>query len=110
MTKLQESGVPASLVSQGQDLYESPHLKAREFYRPAPFYLADRAKPAYEWESREGVASATPPKLSETPLDFGHYSNIGEDNDYVFKEILGMSDAEVDLFSTARSIFEEESR
>ena len=105
MTRLQESGVPASLVSQGQDLYESPHLKAREFFRPTPFYLADRGKPAYEWERREGVASATPPKLSETPLDFGHYSNIGEDNDYVFKEILGMSNAEVQRFTENESLF-----
>ena len=105
MTRLQESGVPASLVSQGKDLYEGPHLKAREFYRTTPFYLADRSKPAWEWEGMEGISSANPPKLSESPMDYGHYSNIGEDNDYVFKEILGMSDAEVQRLNENQSLF-----
>ena len=105
MTKLQEAGVPASLVSQGQDLYESPHLKAREFYQPTPFYLADRSKPAWEWEGGDGIAAGNPPKLSESPMEFGHYSNIGEDNDYVFKEILGMSQSELDRLTENRSLF-----
>ena len=29
-------------------------------------------------------------RLSGTPLEFGGYSNVGEDNDYVFGEILAM--------------------
>ena len=105
MTKLQEAGVPASVVSQGRDLYESPHLKAREFYQPTPFYLADRSKPAWEWEGGDGIAAGNPPKLSESPMEFGHYSNIGEDNDYVFKEILGMSDTEVQRLTEDQSLF-----
>ena len=36
MERLQREGVPASVVSQGDDLYASEHLKAREFYRPSP--------------------------------------------------------------------------
>ena len=105
MTLLQKAGVPASLVSQGKDLYESAHLKAREFYQPTPFYLADRDKPAYEWESGDSIAAANPPKLSESPMEFGHYSNIGEDNDYVFKELLGMSQAEVDRFTENQALY-----
>ncbi len=105
MARLQEAGVPASLVSQGEDLYESAHLKSREFFRPTPFYLADRDKPAHEWKSGEAIASANPPKLSVSPMDFGHYSNIGEDNDYVFKELLGMSDAEANRFTENQSLF-----
>ena len=105
MTCLQEAGVPASVVSQGQDLYESDHLKARGFYQPTPYYLADRGNPAYQWERLEGIAGANPPKMSETPMDFGHYSNIGEDNDYVFKEILGMSQVEVDRFTENQSLY-----
>ena len=105
MTQLQEAGVPASLVSQGQDLYESAHLKAREFYQPTLFYLAERDKPAYEWKAEEGIASANPPKLSESPMEFGHYSNIGEDNDYIFKELLGLSQAEVDRLTENQSLF-----
>ena len=29
-------------------------------------------------------------RLSETPAEFGHYSNVGEDNGYVFGEMLAM--------------------
>ena len=105
MVRLQEAGVPASLVSQGKDLYESEHLKSRDFFRTTPFYLADRARPAWEWEGGEGIASATPPKMSESPLDFGHYSNVGGDNDYVFKEILGMSQKEMDRLTENQSLF-----
>ena len=105
MAGLQEAGVSASLVSQGKDLYEGEHLKSRDFFRTTPFYLADRARPAWEWEGGEGIASATPPKMSESPLDFGHYSNVGGDNDYVFKEILGMSQKEMDRLTENQSLF-----
>ncbi len=95
MESLQQAGVPASVVSQGQDLHSSPHLAAREFYQPSPYYVAQRGTPAYEWEEGESIASGSPVRMSETPLEFGHYSNIGEDNDYVFQEILGMPEPEV---------------
>ena len=95
METMQAEGVPASIVSQGQDLYNSEHLKARGFYEPSPYYVAERGTPAWEWEKRDSMAWTTPVKLSETPMEFGHYSNIGEDNDYVFQEVLGMSESEV---------------
>jgi hypothetical protein len=38
-------------------------------------------------------------------MEFGHYSNIGEDNDYVFKEILGMSQSELDRLAENQSLF-----
>ncbi|MCI0899971.1 MAG: hypothetical protein J4N70_03495, partial [Chloroflexi bacterium] len=59
----------------------------------------------WEWQGEEGIAAAIPPILSESPMDFGHYSNIGEDNDYVFKEILGMSQAEVDRLTENQSLY-----
>jgi crotonobetainyl-CoA:carnitine CoA-transferase CaiB-like acyl-CoA transferase len=105
MTLLQEAGIPASLVSQGKDIHESEHLKAREFYQPSPFYLAERDRPAYEWETKEGISATNPPRLSESPLDFGHYSNVGGDNDYVFKEILGMSQSEIDRLTENQSLY-----
>ena len=40
MDKLQQAGVPASIVSQGQDLHDSEHLKARDFYRDTNYYVA----------------------------------------------------------------------
>ncbi len=105
MERMQREGVPASIVSQGDDLYHSPHLAARDFYRPTPYYAAQRGTPAWEWEKGDSVAWTTPARLSETPMDFGHYSNIGEDNDYVFREVLGMSEAEVEALSENGALY-----
>ena len=57
--------------------------------------MAERGTPAYEWERRDSLAWDTPARLSETPMEFGHYSNIGEDNRYVYRDLLGMSPAEI---------------
>ena len=95
MQELQQAGVAASLVSQGQDLYESPHLKSRDFYRDTSYYLAERGKAASEWQEGSSLSWTTPVRLSETPMEYGHYSNIGEDNPYVFGQLLGMSDGEI---------------
>ncbi len=95
MSGLQQAGVPASIVSQGQDLYDNPHLSSRGFYRASPYYVAQKGTPAYKWEAGESIAWSSPVNMSESPLEFCHYSNIGEDNDFVFQEILGMSESEV---------------
>ena len=95
MHMMQAAGVAASIVSKGQDLYESPHLSARGFYRETRYYEAERGRAASEWKGGLGVGWDSPMRLSETPMEFGHYSNVGEDNPYVFQELLGMSEAEL---------------
>lgn len=105
MTKLQQHGVPASVVSQGQDLYSSPHLKAREFYRPTPYYVAERGTMASNWEEGGSLSWSMPFKMSETPAEGGHYSNIGEDNFYVFEQLLGMAPEEVAKLAEQEVIF-----
>ena len=105
MERLQAAGVAASIVSQGQDLYESPHLKAREFYKETTYYETQRDKVASEWKQGSGIGWSTPVHLSETPMEFGHYSNVGEDNSYVFQELLGMSPAEVGSLEAEQVIF-----
>ena len=105
MELMQREGVPASIVAQGDDLFDSPHLKARNFYRPSPYYVAERGTPAWEWEKRDSLAWSSPVRLSETPMEFGHYSNVGEDNDYVFREILGMPDAEIESLMENGSLY-----
>ena len=105
MEKLQDAGVPASIVSQGQDLHDSAHLKARRFYRDTNYYLAERGKVASEWEEGSGVGWASPAHLSETPMEYGHYSNIGEDNPYVFGELLGMEQAEISRLASEGVIY-----
>ncbi len=105
MERLQHEGVPASVVSQGDDLYASEHLKAREFYRPSPSYVAERGTPAWEWEHRDSLAWSSPVRLSETPMEFGKYSNVGEDNDYVFREILGMPESEIEALMESGALY-----
>ena len=105
MERLQREGVSASIVSQGDDLYASEHLKARDFYRPSPYYVAERGTPAWEWEKRDSLSWTTPARLSETPMEFGHYSNVGEDNDYVFREVLGMPESEIEALLEDGSLY-----
>ena len=105
MERLQREGVPASTVSQGDDLYASEHLKARDFYRTSPYYVAERGTPAWEWEKRESLAWSSPVRLSRTPMEFGGYSNVGEDNDYVFREILGMPESEIESLMESGALY-----
>ena len=102
MEQMQKAGVAASMVSRGQDLYNSAHLQARGFYQETRYYEAERGKPASEWKPGTGIGWTTPVHLSETPMELGEYSNIGEDNHYVFEELLGMPPSEV------RRLMEEE--
>ena len=105
MERMQREGVPASIVSQGDDLYASEHLKAHDFYRPSPYYVAERGTPAWEWEKRDSLAWTTPARLSETPMEFGEFSYVGEDNDYVFREILGMPESQIEALREDGSLY-----
>lgn len=97
MKRLQEAGVPAGIVSKGQDLYESAHLRERNFYRGTRFYVSDRSKLGMDWDlGPPAVAWSIPMRLSETPCDFGSYKRIGEDNEYVYGQLLQMSTAEIE--------------
>ena len=91
MGSLQRAGVPSGIVSQGSDLHDNEHLKSRNFYQDTRYWEAERGVKATEWVEGESVSWSIPAKLSETPISFGKYSNIGEDNAYVFGELLGMS-------------------
>lgn len=96
MERMQQADVPAGIVSKGQDLFESRHLRARGFYREVKVYVADRTKLAKDWEvGPPSRAWSTPVHLSETPWQLGHFSNIGEDNEYVYGKLLQMSPAEI---------------
>ena len=105
MEKLQREGVPASIVSQGQDLHTSPHLKARGFYQPTKYYVAQRGTPASQWEEGESICWSTPVRLSETPMESGGYSNVGEDNPYVFQELLALPTDDMDRLVSSEVIY-----
>ncbi len=95
MESLQRAGAPAGIVSQGSDLNESSHLKSRNFYQDTQYWEAERGVKAAEWVEGESVSWSIPAKMSATPIAFGKYSNIGEDNAYVFGELLGLTESEI---------------
>ena len=95
MRALQEAGVPAGIVSQGADLDDSAHLRSRNFYQDTEYWEAERGVKATEWEKGASVSWSIPARMSGTPISFGKYSNIGEDNAYVFGELLGLTKAEI---------------
>ena len=105
MNTLQAAGVPAGIVSQGQDLHDSAHLQSRNFYQDTQYWEAERDVKATEWTQGESVSWSIPAKMSGTPIAFGRYSNIGEDNAYVFGDLLGLTDPEITELEAAGVIY-----
>lgn len=84
MERLQAVGVPAGMVATGGDLLEDPHLAARGF-------LIETGHPRLGPLPLPGIAG----KLSETPGSvWRHAPLLGQDNDYVLAEVLGLAPAE----------------
>jgi benzylsuccinate CoA-transferase BbsF subunit len=105
MDKLQSAGVPAGMVSQGKDLHDNKHLKSRGFYQDTRYWEAQRGVKATEWEEGDSVSWTIPARMSGTPIEFGAYSNIGDDNAYVFGELLGMPVSEIQRLEDAGVIY-----
>lgn len=92
MAAMDKAGVPVGIVMKGEDLSDNSHLKERGFYLEFEYH----APPMTVGSPVAGksVAMRVPMLLSETPPRFGPVSRMGEDNDYVYGEILGMSPEE----------------
>ena len=85
MAMMQDAGVPAGVVQTGEDLLSDPQLRHRQHFRildhpeigPHSYHA-----PAY--------------RLSETPCDIRRAAPcLGQDNEYVYRDILGYSDDEI---------------
>ena len=88
MHRLQRVGVPAAPVMTEADAYEDRHHEARGFFREVPHPETD----TYRQVGRAWRAGATlDPQPRHAPL-------LGQDNEYVYKELLGFSDAEYRRF------------
>lgn len=95
MTKLQAAGVRAGMVQTVGDLFSCPQLLHRGQWQA----LAHPELDSYEYE-------APPFLLSETPAEIRRPSPcLGEHNDYVFGELLGMSRAEIEQLK-AEAVFD----
>lgn len=84
MTVLQEHGVAAGVVQNARDLANNPQLKERGFF-------IELEHP----ELGKTISDATPIKLSGTPARYRRTAPLpGRDNDYIFRQLLGMSKEE----------------
>lgn len=85
MHKLQDAGVPAGVVETAEDLFNDPQLQHREHFKFMEHsVIGEHAyqSPAY--------------RLSKTPCDIRKASPcLGEDNEHVYKDILGLSDDDI---------------
>ncbi len=84
MRRLQDAGVAAGVVQGGAELSRDPHLAARGYYRTL----------SHDGDIGEFTYSGMPASLSETPYEIKPAPMLGEHNEYVFTELLGISDAE----------------
>ena len=84
MQILQGYGVPAGPVMDAADCYTDPHLEARG-------YFEEVTHPEAGTHRYPGMFF----KFSETPLSIRRPTpRLGEDNEYVYKQVLGYSDEE----------------
>ncbi|MBI2908397.1 MAG: CoA transferase [Chloroflexi bacterium] len=89
MNSMQQAGVAAGIVQNGQDLLErDEHLKVRESY-----VVLDHP------EAGKLTADAGYFKLSKTPgRIYKPAPVLGQDNDYVYRELLCLSEGEIDMY------------
>jgi crotonobetainyl-CoA:carnitine CoA-transferase CaiB-like acyl-CoA transferase len=83
--QLQRAGVPAAPVLEGSRAFDDPHVMARGLYRPQTLF------------DGQGPFRFNTPfmRFSETPLTVRRPPvAMGQDNAYVYRELLGLDDAE----------------
>jgi len=85
-TIMQDAGICANMVEKSSDLFEDPQLKHRQFY--VRLNHPEIGSPAYEQQA-DYILSKTPREITmPSPC-------LGEHNEYVYKELLGMTDDEI---------------
>ena len=88
MAALQGAGVPAGAVLDSKDLLFDPHLRERRFYEVARHHPSTGMPPL--------PYAGRPWRLSETPAVAPRAAPLmGEHNDFVLRELLGLTDSEV---------------
>jgi crotonobetainyl-CoA:carnitine CoA-transferase CaiB-like acyl-CoA transferase len=98
MARLQLAGVSATPVLEASRMFDDPQLLARDFFREQTQLAAG------------GPFKYVGPmwKFSETPIEFYQPPIMfGEHNDYVYREVLGLSDEEIESLREKRHIATE---
>jgi benzylsuccinate CoA-transferase BbsF subunit len=95
METLQEAGVAAAPVLSAEGLFKDPHIRERQILRQV-----DHPEMGSDW------VVAPPWRLSATPAGIKrHAPLLGEHNDHVFHDLLGMSTEEIERLKEEKAIF-----
>jgi len=82
---LQSRGIPAGVVQNAADLTDDPQLNSRDFFIRIEHPLLG-----------ENLSDACPLRFLVSPAKYLRSApDIGQDNDYVFHELLGISGSEL---------------
>jgi len=85
MALLQKQGVAAGVVQDARDLAQDPQLKERGFFIELDHPVMGKT-----------ISDATPIRLSDTPPSYTRPAPLpGQDNNYVYGELIGLSDGEM---------------
>ncbi|HXH13978.1 MAG TPA: CoA transferase [Alphaproteobacteria bacterium] len=85
MERLQGAGIASGPVMRETDLFTDPHLKARGFFQIVTHPEAGtHPYPGIMWQMSKTAATIRRPAV-----------RLGEDNDYVYRELLKLSEAEI---------------
>ena len=88
MSSLQEAGVPAGVVKDARELAEDPQLTTRDFFIEARHPVLGKT-----------IFDSTPIRLGRTPARFRRAApSLGQDNRYVYQELLGISHQELSRY------------
>lgn len=94
MYLLQEEGVAAGPVEHPDDAYDDPHMKERGFFE-------ELAHP----ECGTHLYPGLPWKMSNSPNRLRRAApRLGEDNEYVYKQVIGVSDQEYAELESERHV------
>ncbi len=86
--RLQKRGVSAGVVQNAEDLFNDPHLAARNFFLQLEHPVLGKT-----------VSDASPIKFKENPwANWKGGPLLGEDNRYVYKELLGFTEDELSSY------------
>jgi len=95
MDMLQRAGVAAMPAFDSEELFTDPHCKERNVFVPTEHATEGRL-----------YAVAPPWKFSKTPAQVTKAApQLGEDNDYVLRELLGLSQKEIDKFTADGGLY-----
>ncbi|HUO23455.1 MAG TPA: CoA transferase [Caulobacteraceae bacterium] len=95
MHRLQAEGVAATPSFKASDLFSDPHVVARGQVQAVDHPVLGRRK-----------TITAPYRLSETPTAIrGTAPQLGQDNDYVLRELLGLSQDEIDKLVQAEVVY-----